>query len=153
MVTAGQTQFLPLSVTDAPALATLHYSAFGVQAWTEAQLAASLRQPNVSGLQLRHDDVLAGFALCQAVAEDGEILTYAVHPAFQRRGLGRALLVATVAVARAQPWQKLFLEVAEDNAPALRLYIGYGFKVSGKRPGYYPRQQGAVAALLLHYDL
>lgn len=153
MVTAGETLFLPLSVPDAPALATLHYSAFGVQAWTEAQLAASLRQPNVSGLQMRLDEVLAGFVLCQAVAEDGEILTYAIHPAFQRRGLGRQLLVATVTAARARQWQKLFLEVAEDNTSALRLYMGYGFKVSGKRPGYYPRQQGAIAALLLHYDL
>lgn len=153
MVTPEQTVFLPLMLSDAPALATLHYSAFGVQAWTEPQVAASLRQPNVSGLQLRLDDVLAGFALCQAVAEDGEILTYAVHPSFQRRGLGLQLLVETVAAARARRWEKLFLEVAEDNAPALRLYLGYGFKVSGKRPGYYPRQQGAVAALLLHYDL
>lgn len=153
MVTPEQTVFLPLAVPDAPALATMHYSAFGVQAWTEQQIAASLRQPNVIGLQLRLDDVLAGFVLCQTVAEDGEILTYAVHPAFQRRGLGRQLLAETVALARSRRWEKLFLEVAEDNAPALRLYMGYGFKVSGKRPGYYPRQQGAVAALLLHYDL
>lgn len=149
----AQPVFLPLAASDAAALATLHYSAFGVQAWTEQQIVASLQQINVIGLQLRLDDVLAGFVLCQTVAEDGEILTYAIHPTFQRRGLGRRLLAETVALARSRRWEKLFLEVAEDNAPALRLYMGYGFKVSGKRPGYYPRQQGAVAALLLHYDL
>lgn len=145
--------FLPLEVKDVPSLATLHYSAFGVQAWAEHQILASLQQPNVMGLQLLLDDVLAGFMLCQAVAEDGEILTYAIQPAFQRRGLGRELLRATVALAKSCSWEKLFLEVAEDNAPALRLYISYGFKVSGKRPGYYPRLNGAVAALLLQYDL
>ena len=45
---------------------------------------------------------------------------------------------------------KLFLEVAEDNAPAQHLYHMLGFTAVGRRPGYYRRKTGpAVAALTL----
>jgi ribosomal-protein-alanine N-acetyltransferase len=53
----------------------------------------------------------------------------------------------------------MFLEVGEDNAPALRLYAKAGFREVGKRPGYYPHGtsaaggRGAVSALILRREL
>ena len=39
------------------------------------------------------------------------------------------------------------MEVAEDNEAAQKLYLGSGFKQTGRREGYYARKNGAVDAL------
>lgn len=143
----------PVLARDLADLASVHAAAFGVHAWPAAMLAESLAQPYVYGLQLRSGDGLVGFALIQRVADDDEILTYAVAPGLQRRGYGRQLLQEIYDAAKAAKRQRIFLEVAEDNIPAIRLYAGFGFHVTGKRPGYYPRPTGAVAAILMQFDL
>jgi ribosomal-protein-alanine N-acetyltransferase len=44
----------------------------------------------------------------------------------------------------------LFLEVAEDNTVAQRLYTAYGFAMVGRRPDYYRTRHGPpIAALTL----
>lgn len=52
----------------------------------------------------------------------------AVLPAARGRGIGRALLAAAEAHARATGCCKLTLEVQEDNAPARALYARFGFR-------------------------
>lgn len=143
----------PTQAEDLAALAQLHAAAFADHAWPATMLAESLAQPYVYGLQMRSENGLVGFALLQRVADDDEILTYAVAPGLQRRGYGRQLLQEIYDAARAAQRQRIFLEVAEDNIPAIRLYAGFGFHVTGKRPGYYPRPTGAVAAILMQLDL
>ncbi len=143
----------PVMASDLTDLAALHAAAFGAHAWPAPMLAESLAQPYVYGLELRAANQLVGFALLQRVADDDEILTYAIAPGLQRRGYGRQLLQEIYDAARATKRQRIFLEVAEDNLPAIRLYAGFGFHVTGKRPGYYPRPTGAVAAILMQLDL
>lgn len=143
----------PVVLADVPALAVLHQAAFAVSAWPEVMIAESVAQPYVVGLQLVERDTKLGFVLCQHVAGDCEILTYAVHPMVQRRGYGLQLLQAVYDHAKARQCERIFLEVAEDNIPALRLYTGFGFQSMGKRPAYYPRPTGAVAAILMQFVL
>lgn len=130
-------------------MSSMHAQAFGAQAWNEAMLGDSMNSADVWGLLLEQDTRPVGFGLCQQAGEDCEILTVAVTPALQRRGMGRQLLQAMYDAAKARRNQQIFLEVAEDNLPARRLYDSFGFAVTGKRPGYYPRAQGAVAAVLM----
>ncbi len=52
----------------------------------------------------------------------------AVLPAARGRGIGRALLAAAEAHARASGCCKLTLEVQEDNTPARSLYARFGFR-------------------------
>lgn len=130
---------------DAVHLAGLHESAFSPAigaAWDAPAFAALLRQDSV-----RAFGTAAGFILLQSVAEEAEILTLAVHPKARRSGLARALIEQaqdTLSVAR------VFLEVAENNAPARALYAACGFTETGRRPAYYKRPDGSrVDALLL----
>ncbi|MDG1691552.1 MAG: GNAT family N-acetyltransferase [Alphaproteobacteria bacterium] len=130
---------------DAVHLAGLHESAFSPAigaAWDAPAFAALLRQDSV-----RAFGTAAGFILLQSVAEEAEILTLAVHPKARRSGLARALIEQaqdTLSVAR------VFLEVAEDNAPARALYAACGFIETGRRSAYYKRPDGSrVDALLL----
>ena len=44
----------------------------------------------------------------------------------------------------------MFLEVAETNTAAIRLYEAAGFKVMGRRPNYYLEENGRrVDALMM----
>ena len=127
----------------AGALAALHAAAFDAS-WPEAEIAALLR-----GLGGMAFEVEGGFILVRVLPHEAEVLTLAVAPEARRRGAGRALVRAGVAAAEAAGAEAVFLEVAEDNAPALALYGGEGFVEAGRRRGYYPRRGGSAADALL----
>jgi [ribosomal protein S18]-alanine N-acetyltransferase len=145
----------PLQSMDAPLLAPLHQSAFGAHAWTAPMLAESLASGWGLGLWLPRagTSVLIGFALCQQLAEECEILTLAIAAPEQRRGYGRALLQALYDAAKTSGTTRLLLEVAADNLAAAQLYTSFGFHQTGVRPAYYPRPTGAVAARLLQVEM
>lgn len=91
-----------------------------------------------------------GFALGRAVAGESELLTIAVIPEFQQQGHGRRLLGLYHEKASNIGCESFFLEVAQDNTPAIGLYKSTGYKISSQRPGYYTRFDGtSVDALLM----
>lgn len=132
----------------AQGLADLHAEAFDAP-WSAAAFADLLGQ---AGVVLEGDD--DGFILIRAVADEAEILTLAVRPAARRRGLGARLVRRAIDRAAALGANRMFLEVADDNAPARALYGALGFEAAGRRPRYYPRPDGpAVDALILVINL
>lgn len=76
-----------------------------------------------------------------------EIVTLDVHPRWRRRGLGRELLRRAAAGATARGVRRVGLHVATDNAAALALYRGEGYRVTGRAPNYYGPGRDAFAML------
>jgi [ribosomal protein S18]-alanine N-acetyltransferase len=72
-----------------------------------------------------------------------------VRKDWQRLGLGRRLVEGLKRAAQRGEAKKLFLEVADDNMPALVLYSRLGFKDVGRRQAYYNRADGATADALV----
>lgn len=95
----------------------------------------------------------AGYVLLRAGGGEAEVLSLGVLPAARRRGTGRALMAAAIQQAMRLGAASLFLEVALDNAAALALYRGLGFRSVGLRPGYYQRSSGAIDAKILRLQL
>lgn len=87
----------------------------------------------------------SGFILARIAGSEAEILTIAVAPQQRRRGIGRALVREAASHAQSLGATMLFLEVVTDNEPALKLYVGAGFKAVGLRRAYY---QGKDAQIL-----
>jgi ribosomal-protein-alanine N-acetyltransferase len=77
-----------------------------------------------------------------ALPGEREILNLAVHPAWRRRGLAKALLERELS----RP-AIFFLEVRESNLAARSLYIRLGFEEIGKRSDYY--QNPAESAIVM----
>lgn len=90
-----------------------------------------------------------GFVLAQAAADQAEILTFAVDPARQRHGTGRALLGALEAELARRGTRALYLDVGEDNNAALALYRGAGFAETTRRRDYYAHPSGSRDAIVM----
>lgn len=144
----------PPETADFAALAALHAESFD-RPWSAADLADFAQGPGACALLVENDGVLAGFILCRAVAGEAEILTLAVHPSARGRGFGRALVTAAQRLCAQAGAESMWLEVAQDNAPALALYAACGFQPAGRRSGYYERGLGKprIDAILLRAAL
>lgn len=71
------------------------------------------------------------------ILDEAHITLLAVHPHYQSRGLGQAMLLALMAQATERGLERATLEVRASNLPALSLYKKFGFKLAGRRRGYY----------------
>ncbi|OJU09505.1 MAG: hypothetical protein BGN86_14205 [Caulobacterales bacterium 68-7] len=136
-----------LSTADAEALARAHALSFD-RPWSAEEFSDLLSSPGVFGFSGPN-----GFILCRAAAGEAEILTLAVDPDARRAGLGRALVELAMNVAALAGAESMFLEVAEDNAPAQALYTAAGFGLAGRRPRYYRRADREIDALVMRRDL
>jgi len=151
--TAQAPQVRPGDADDVPVMAHIHSAAFGPKAaWSAPSILHLVSTPGVFALMAEQNGRPAGFALMRAAANEAEVLTIAVDPAFHRRGLARALVLAGLTASLAVECDTVFLEVATDNEPAKALYQGLGFAEAGLRKGYYAREGApAVDALVLRW--
>ncbi len=144
----------PAGVAHAAVLAAVHAEAFD-EPWAEDDLRALLADPGAA-VVIAEDAAgePTGFILCRRVVDEAEVLTIAVRPAWRRQGIAAALMRACGVRLADQGAATLFLEVAEDNAPARALYEILGFAPVGRRKGYYARPGAApVDAFVLAADL
>lgn len=88
-------------------------------------------------LVVRIDGRLAGYVCLWEVADELHVTNIAVHPELRRRGIGRAMLAHVLDDARGRGFRLVALEVRPSNVEALRLYESFGFRVIGRRHGYY----------------
>lgn len=134
-------------------MAVLHRACFD-DAWDASSITRLLAMPGAFAyVAVSPAGALDGLVIARLGGGEAEILTIGVHPQARGARLGRRLLDAVAVHAVAGGAEALFLEVAEDNLAALRLYEAYGFHAVGTRPAYYRRKEGAVAARTLKLDL
>lgn len=128
------------------ALAAIHAEAFPpADRWGEGALRCLLEMPGA--LLVAEDD---GFLLARVADDEAEVITLAVRPAAQRRGLGARLLARALRACADGGARVMFLEVDTANAPALALYDRVGFERVGTRRAYYgPGRDAAVLRLRL----
>lgn len=144
----------PGQVRDAAELARIHATGF-YRGWPEAEFASFLGDsdtPVYCACDPRRR--IAGFALVRIAADEAELLTIAVDPKWRGKRIGQALLRAAFDDLLLSPARRMFLEVSEDNAAAIRLYRSQGFVQLSQRKGYYPKPDGSAAtALVMARDL
>jgi len=111
------------------------------EAWTAGQCVSMLSLPGVWLSLARIDGMPVGFTLNRVVAGEAELLLLAVASTSRKRGVGTQLIERTALLSRAKGADKLHLEVRHNN-PAFGLYINCGFRIAGRRPGYYQSKDG-----------
>jgi [ribosomal protein S18]-alanine N-acetyltransferase len=138
---------------DAARLAQLHGASFH-RGWGEGEFDSILAERNTLIHVLRMRRKIIGFAVSRLAADEAEILSIAIDPAYRGRGLSRDLLLTHLGHLAGRGIEKVFLEVEENNQPARRLYERTGFAVIGRRERYYQQPGGEhLNALLMRRDL
>jgi ribosomal-protein-alanine N-acetyltransferase len=145
-------RFVETSNFHAGSLSNVHQACF-IASWSPKDVEELLILPNVFGvmaeIMIQNKDSLIGFILCSATHEECEILTISVLPDWRRQGIGRLLLEYAGTKIKHTNVKKIFLEVAENNNAARRLYFDQGFEEIGRRPRYYRQLEGRVDAIQL----
>ena len=142
------------TAAECEAMAYAHATAFDEKSWREDEFDDLLEGEGIYGFLADDDGQPLGLILCRIAAGEVEILTVGVTPEARRRGVGLALMLAGLHVAREAGVAEAFLEVAVDNDGAIALYAMLGFEKTGLRKAYYDRgPEGFTDALVMRLDL
>ena len=135
-----------------PALALLERDLFDRDAWAEPTWWAELAgRPRRDYVVLTDGDGVLGYAGLDHGGDVADVMTVAVAPHAQGRGLGGLLLDELERRAAARGAGHVILEVRADNTAARRLYEHAGYAVLDTRRRYY--QPGDVDALVMRKRL
>ncbi len=120
--------------------------------WSEKTFASNQGERYLN-LRLDVDGTMAAFAITQVVLDEATLFNIAVDPAFQRRGLGRALLLHLIEALETRGVLTLWLEVRASNHAARALYESQGFNEATIRRNYYPTSDGREDAIIMALPL
>jgi ribosomal-protein-alanine acetyltransferase len=119
---------------------------FRDEAFTKNQIAQLLKEYNCVSLVARVGEIIAGFIIGMMYVDRkalyAHILTIDVSPAYRRRGIGQMLLQEIEQIFREKGVMASHLEVREDNAAAINLYIKLGYENVGELRNYYGNANG-----------
>lgn len=135
-------------IEDAKLFAVIHQSAFAGEhskPYSIEQMDETLRV--LSNYAIKYGEI--GFVLFQLVQDECEIITLAVLPQFQRKGIAREMMIELIGVCKSMNVKKIFLEVSVENEKAQNLYKKFTFVEYNRRKNYYADGTDAVLLQLL----
>ena len=106
--------------------------------WSRGAFTYEIERNRVARCWVTRDESrVVGYLCLWEVADEVHITNVAVHPAYRRRGVAREMLAAVLDDAVRRSLSVVGLEVRPTNAEARALYESFGFRVVGRRRGYY----------------
>ncbi|VDG17967.1 ribosomal-protein-alanine N-acetyltransferase [Lactobacillus sp.] [Lactiplantibacillus mudanjiangensis] len=128
-------------ITDVPEMLAIERAVYaGKTPWDENAFKTELRrQSGRFYIVMRHEDRLCAFCGCafDDRRQDAHITNIAVHPDFQKQGLGHFLMKTMIERATYLKYRTVTLEVRYSNVAAQRLYLALGFEKTGIKKRYY----------------
>ena len=107
--------------------------------WSRGAFLYEMQQNRVARCWVGRDERahVAGYLCLWEVADEVHITNVAVRPDLRRQGIARSLLRTVLDDARRRRFKIVVLEVRPSNQHAVSLYESFGFRVVGRRRGYY----------------
>ena len=133
---------------DVPAVVAIEHRSYDFP-WSERIFRDCLRVGYRAWVVQPRRAEIAGYALASIAVGEAHLLNLCVAPETRGQGAAACLLETVIAQAERESAAELLLEVRPSNRAARRLYVRYGFETRGRRPNYYPCQDGREDALLL----
>ena len=141
----------PMRPDDLDEVVTIERASFGMP-WSRGAFLYEIEQNRVARCWvLREDERVAAYLCLWEIADELHVTNIAVHPGLRRRGLARRLLGAILEDGRTRRLRAVTLEVRPTNDEARTLYESFGFRVVGRRRGYY--YDTGEDALIMESDL
>ena len=116
--------------------------------WTKSQWERELTEPKRICLGIIELETKKLLGICTAwlVIDELQITFIAVHPMYQRKGLGKFLLTDLINLSKSLQTNHIHLEVKDSNDAAKAFYKSMGFKKIGYRSNFY--KDGSDALIL-----
>ena len=135
--------------TDVPVIARFEQKYIECP-WSQSQIFDAIEQATCEYLLCLGDNgEVVAYLGVQWCLDEADICNIAVVKECRRQGYATAMLEKLTKIARDKGVKTLFLEVNENNAPAIKTYEKFGFSVYNTRKNYY---KGA-SALCMKMDL
>ena len=137
MVLRQRTVIEEMTLDDIPTVQEIERDIF-LTPWPRNAYRRELVQNKLARyIVLRDGDEIVGYAGLWKMADEAHVTTVGVRRKDQGRGFGLALMLALIERAYALGSRWMTLEVRASNHGAMALYEKLGFKVIGRRRGYY----------------
>lgn len=120
-----------------PPVMELELELFPKSPWSEAQFWSELAADHRHLWVAVDGGAIVGYAGINVDAYESEIMTIAVRPSHQGKGLGSTLLGRMLSASDHAGGSRVLLEVEVGNDSAISLYERFGFVRNGIRPNYY----------------
>lgn len=140
-------KFEPLRYRHLRQMAEIEREAFDTP-WTEAMFIPEVESEDaVYVVGTRGEEVICygGF---HKILDEAHITNIAVKSSERGKGIGKFLMFTLISKARELGVKYVTLEVKENNESAIRMYLGFGFKVEGVRKKYYSNKYDALVMWL-----
>jgi ribosomal-protein-alanine N-acetyltransferase len=116
--------------------------------WTRNDVTESMRAGNLC-YKLLKNKIMHGYCVVRIVGSELEILNIVISRQLQGQGLGGFFLENILQKKDVVETTDQWLEVRSGNLAAQALYQKSGFKIVGKRRGYYSRSENYEDALIM----
>ena len=127
----------PMGPDDIPAVHAIETASFPTP-WPPYAFRQELETNRMARyLVVRAGVRVIAYAGIWLMVDEAHVTTFAVLPAYRRRGIGGLLLSELVDLSADLGARVVTLEVRLSNASARRLYQQFGFRPVGVRPRYY----------------
>lgn len=141
----------PMRTDDLDEVVAIERASFGMP-WSRGAFLYEIEQNRVARCWvLREADRVTAYLCLWEIGEELHVTNIAVHPSHRRRGLARQLLGAILTDGHSRRLRSVTLEVRPTNEEARTLYESLGFRVVGRRRGYY--YDTGEDALIMETDL
>lgn len=123
--------------------------------WNASFFRIALRKPkpNEHLYVARLSEQIVGYVVFRIICDEGHLDNLAVAAAYQRRGVAKYILTATLEMIAESGGRQVFLEVDVANVAAHALYRQFGFRICRIRKNYYGFRQDAYVLRLADIQL
>lgn len=142
-------RFAPLEAAHIPAILEIE-ARVNTAPWSEKSFQNELTHAHGVFLVALVEGNVVGYGGFWMVIDEAHITTIAVSPDFQRKGIGRKLMIELLTRAKSRGMACSTLEVRAGNVPAISLYEDLGYVQSARRKSYYPDNQEDAIVMWLH---
>ena len=127
----------PMRETDIPIVQEIERHIFTTP-WPRNAYYRELASKNSAHyIVLRRDEEIVGYGGMWRMYDEAHVTTIGVRKDQQGKGYGRVVFAGLVQAAYDMGAKWVTLEVRASNDVAMRMYEAFGFKVIGRRRGYY----------------
>lgn len=105
--------------------------------WSENDFINCLRQRNCIGMVYEKSNYVLGYMIYELHKSRLHVLNFTVHPGYQRRGIGSAMVKKLFGKISKERRNRIQLEVRETNLDAQLFFKSHGFEAINVLQDYY----------------